>query len=162
MEQGALQENEDHSETCTRKSARHLNICHHFVRRILEDLQSKLLSPRDNSMRMIFCEWCLHLWCEICNLSHTFCSKTKLIFLFHSEFPQSAEGNPSIQTETHFQRQFSVIVWAGVNVNHFIGLFSLSGRIDEPTLLLERVPNNKECIVIHAKWCSSTLQIGGS
>ena len=60
------------------------------------------------------------------------------------------EENPYAVTETHFQHQFSVNVWAGIIGNYFIGPFFLPGRLDGQSylnfiqeqlpLLLEDVP----------------------
>ncbi|CAH1110323.1 unnamed protein product [Psylliodes chrysocephalus] len=43
--------------------------------------------------------------------------------------------NPHAITETHFQEQFSVNVWAGIISNHLLGPFFLPGRLDGQSYL---------------------------
>lgn len=163
IEDAVLHEVEEHPETSTRKIARNLNICHQIVWRILVDfllypyhiLRVQALLPRDFPSRVTFCQWYLE------NIAQNPQFESNILFTDESNFSRNAiqnfhnnhlwaDENPHAVTETHFQNQFSVNVWAGIIGDHFIGPFFLQGRLDGQSylnflqeqlpLLLEDVP----------------------
>lgn len=143
IEEAVLQEIEEHPETSTRKIARTLNICHQIVWRILVDfllypyhiLRVQALLPRDFPQRVNFCQWYL----QSIALNPQF--ESQILFTDEANFSRNAiqnfhnnhmwaEENPHTITETHFQHQFSVNVWAGIIGDYLIGPFFLPGRLD--------------------------------
>lgn len=143
IEEVVLNEIAEHPETSTRKIASNLNVSHQTVWRILKEQQLypyhiqrvQALLPRDFPDRVGFCQWYLQKVAENPNFDK------QILFTDEANFSRNsiqnfhnnhlwAEENPHAVTETHFQHQFSVNVWAGIIGDHLIGPFFLPGRLD--------------------------------
>lgn len=162
-EEAVLQEIDEHPESSTRKIARLLNMSYTVVWRILIDFllypyhiqRVQALLPRDFPSRLNFCNWYTRKLAENPRFD------TKVLFTDEANFSRNAiqnfhnnhlwaEENPHAITETNYQYQFSVNVWAGIIGDRLIGPFFLPGRLDgrsyhnflqeELPLLLEDVP----------------------
>lgn len=163
-------------ESSVRKIASQVGVSHFSVWKTLKEqslvpfhIQTvQALELQDYGSRMEFCNWLLRKNARNVSFVNAILSTDEASFnrngiTNHHNDHIWSEENPNAKRESHFQRNFSVNVWAGIVDNHLIGPVFFPNRLNGAAYLhfLENeLPEQLEIVNLHIRQNMWYLQDG--